>query len=92
MTRGEILRLGLAESGLLGGIAGLLALPLGVALALVLVHVINRRAFGWSIEMAVPVRVLVDGIALAVGAALVAGLYPALRRSRVPPAAALREE
>ena len=92
LTPLEVWRLMLAESGLLGGIAGVLAVPVGIGLALVLIHVINRRAFGWSIETTVPADVLLQAVGLAVLAALVAGAYPAWRMARTPPAPALREE
>jgi putative ABC transport system permease protein len=92
LTPLEVWRLMLAESGLLGGIAGVLAVPVGIGLALVLIHVINRRAFGWSIETTVSVDVLLQAVGLAVLAALVAGAYPAWRMARTPPAPALREE
>ena len=92
LTPREVWRLMLAESGLLGGIAGVLAVPVGIGLALVLIRVINRRAFGWSIETTVPADVLLQAVGLAVLAALVAGAYPAWRMARTPPAPALREE
>ena len=53
---------------------------------------INRRSFGWSLELVVSPEPLLSALALAVGAALVAGLYPALRMSRASPAEALRGE
>ena len=43
----------LTQTGLLGAAAGLAALPLGAALAALLVHVINRRSFGWSMSFVV---------------------------------------
>ena len=92
LTPREVWRLMLAESALLGGIAGLLAIPVGIGLAQVLIRVINRRAFGWSIETTVPADVLLQAVGLAVLAALAAGAYPAWRMTRTPPAPALREE
>jgi putative ABC transport system permease protein len=91
-TPREVWRLVLAETGLLGGIAGVLAVPVGIGLALVLIHVINRRAFGWSIETTLPGDVLLQAVGLAIVAALLAGAYPAWRMARTPPAPALREE
>jgi putative ABC transport system permease protein len=88
----EVWRLMLTETGLLGAIAGMLAVPVGIGLALVLIHVINRRAFGWSIETTLPGDVLLQAVGLAVLAALLAGAYPAWRMARTPPAPALREE
>jgi putative ABC transport system permease protein len=82
----------LAQTGLLGMAAGLAAAPIGTVLAALLVHVINRRSFGWSMDFVVTPAALALGLALAVAAALLAGAYPAWRASRTSLAAALREE
>ncbi len=82
----------LAQTGLLGATAGLAAVPIGTVLAVLLVHVINRRAFGWSMDFVITPAPLAMGVALAVLAALLAGIYPALRAARVGLAGALREE
>ncbi len=79
------------QTGLMGTIAGLLALPLGYALAYVLVFVINKRSFGWTMELSVSPDILLQSLALAVGAALLAGLYPAWTMARSSPATALNE-
>jgi putative ABC transport system permease protein len=81
-----------SETGLLGAAAGLAAMPLGIVLAAVLVHVINRRSFGWSMDLIVTPGPLVTGFALALGAALVAGLVPAWRAARITVSRGLREE
>jgi len=82
----------LTQTGLLGAAAGLAAIPIGTALAALLVHVINRRAFGWSMDFIVTPAPLAAGVALAIGAALLAGVYPSLRAARVGLGGALREE
>ena len=81
-----------AQTGLMGLLAGLLALPVGLMLASVLVFVINRRSFGWTLELEIIPGLLVQAVLLAVLAALLAGMYPAFRMSRTSPALALREE
>jgi putative ABC transport system permease protein len=88
----ELWRLVLAQTGLMGAIAGLLAIPVGIGLALLLVQVINRRAFGWTLETTIPADILLRALGLAVLAALLAGAYPAWRMARTAPAPALREE
>ena len=88
----EIGRMVVVQTGLMGALAGALALPVGVALAAALIFVINRRSFGWTMPLDVSPGVLAEGLALAVGAAIVAGLYPARRLARASPAEALREE
>lgn len=80
------------ESGLIGGLAGLLAIPLGLILATILIMVINKRSFGWSMDVTLEPMVLLQSIFLAVVAAILAGAYPAARISKVKPATALREE
>jgi putative ABC transport system permease protein len=60
--------------------------------ATVLVYVINRRSFGWTLQMVISPRPLVEAVLLALAAALLAGLYPAFRMGRTAPALALREE
>ncbi|OJH42219.1 FtsX-like permease family protein [Cystobacter ferrugineus] len=80
------------QTGLLGALAGLFSLPLGVALAYVLVHVINQRSFGWTLQLVVAPPVLFQALGLALLAAALAGLYPSWKMSRANPARALREE
>ena len=92
MTPREVRRMVLAQTGLMGLWAGLLAVPLGLALAAVLVFVVNVRSFGWTLAFAVSPAVLLQAVGLAVTAALLAGLYPAWRMSTTPPALAMREE
>ena len=90
LTPGQLWRYITLQTGVIGAGAGLLALPLGVLLAFVLVFVINKRSFGWTLELDVPVDILLQGMALAVVASILAGVYPAWRVSRTNPADALR--
>ena len=80
------------QTGVIGIIAGLLAVPLGTVLAMVLILVINRRSFGWTLQVHVDPAILWQALGLALVAALLAGLYPALRMARKSPALALRGE
>ncbi len=82
----------LGQTGLMGFTAGLLALPVGVLVALVLVYVINRRSFGWTLRIEFPPQIFIQALLLALLAALLAGIYPAIRMARTAPALAIREE
>lgn len=82
----------LLETGLLGCAAGLCALPLGAALAWLLAAHVNLRAFGWSIAAHWPPAPFVEAFALALGAALLAALWPAWRLSRGSPGRSLWNE
>lgn len=80
------------QTSLMGLVAGLLSLPLGLILATVLVYVINKRSFGWTLQFEVAPGILAQALVLALVAAVLAGLYPAWRMARTNPALALREE
>jgi putative ABC transport system permease protein len=82
----------LTQTGLLGLAAGLAAIPIGTALAALLVHVINRRSFGWTMDFVMTSDGVMAGMTLALAAALLAGVYPAWRASRIELAAGLRED
>jgi putative ABC transport system permease protein len=67
------------ETGLMGVVAGMLAMPTGYVLAIILVYIINRRSFGWTLQMFVTAEPFLQALVVAVVAALLAGLYPAFR-------------
>jgi putative ABC transport system permease protein len=75
--RRQVQRMVWMESALLGLIGSLLGCACGLALALLLVYVINKQFFGWSIRLVLDPWLLVQTTAMIVGAALVAGTWPA---------------
>jgi len=92
MTPWQLGRLTLLETGLMGLLAGACSMPLGFVLAWVLVHVINVRSFGWTLQIALEPRFFIQSLLIAVGAAVLAGLYPAQRLARMTISEALRQE
>jgi len=92
LTPGQLWRLVTTQTGLMGLVAGVLAVPMGLVLAWVMIYVVNKRSFGWTLRMEVHPDVLLQAVALALAGAVLAGLYPAWRMSRTSPAAALRGE
>jgi putative ABC transport system permease protein len=92
LTPRQVWGLVTAETGLMGLLAGVLAVPGGLMLAGILVFVINRRSFGWTMPIDPSPPILLQGVALSVLAAMLAGLYPAWRMARALPADALRDE
>jgi putative ABC transport system permease protein len=92
MTPTQVGSMIITQTGVIGLLSGLAAVPLGVVMAWVLIKVINRRAFGWQIDMSIGPGILLVAVAFAMGAALLAGLYPAYRAGRSQPAIAMREE
>jgi putative ABC transport system permease protein len=81
-----------AQTVFMGAVALLAALPAGVLTAVLLVRVVNRRAFGWEIQLHLHPAQISGAIALALIAASVAGLYPAWRVAHAPLSRDLREE
>lgn len=92
LTPRQVWQLAMTETGLMGFCSGLFALPLGIGTALALILVINRRSFGWTLQVSIDPSVLVFGLLLAMVAALLAALYPAFKMARTSLALALREE
>jgi putative ABC transport system permease protein len=76
-ARRQIRRVVLLEAGFIGVVSQALGLCAGLALAVLLVYVINVQSFGWTIQFDIPVLFLVQSSILLLLAALAAGLYPA---------------
>jgi putative ABC transport system permease protein len=81
-----------AQTGFMGLAAFLAAIPAGLLTAVLLITVINRRAFGWVIDLHITGTQLANAFGVAMIAALAAGLYPAWRVTRAPLASDIREE
>ena len=92
LTNAQLWGLTLLETGLMGLTAGLLSLPTGLVLALVLIYVINLRSFGWTIQLTLDPVVFVQAVLVSVSAAALASIYPMRRLLSLPVAAALRQD
>ncbi|BDG07353.1 FtsX-like permease family protein [Anaeromyxobacter paludicola] len=90
-TRGQLFLvflgrgLGIACGGLVLGALG------GAGLALVLVRLVNRAWFGWTIALSWPAGALGAQALTVLAAAALASLYPAARASRTPAAELSRD-
>lgn len=88
----QVERLVLWEAAYLGLIGAALGVVGGLLLALLLIRVINKQSFGWTIQMTIPGGVILQAVGLALTAALVAGYWPARWAARQPVVEGLREE
>jgi putative ABC transport system permease protein len=82
----------LTEAALLGMLAAILGLALGCALSLLLVFVVNKQSFGWTIQFHPPLELLAAALALVWCVTVLAGLYPARVASRLNPIDVIHEE
>jgi putative ABC transport system permease protein len=89
---GQVRRMILVEAGLLGLLAGSLGLALGMALSAVLIYVVNKQSFGWTIQFHPPVLLLGGALLLVWAVTVLAGVYPARFASRLQPADVIHEE
>jgi len=90
LTRQRLALLDFTRTLLLAALTLLAALPLGLALAWVLLAVVNVAAFGWRLPMQVFPGDLAQPGGIAILAAGMASLIPVLRLARIAPAALLR--
>lgn len=87
LTRRRLAGIELLKTMSVALVTALLALPLGVLVAWCLVAVVNVKAFGWRLPLHVfPVQLL-ELLAVALFAALLATCLPVLRLMRLQPAA-----
>jgi len=91
-TNGQIRKLILIEAGLIGLLANLAGIALGFALSLILIYVINKQSFGWTIRFHWPVAVLLGALTMVYAATVLAGLYPAYIAVRLNPVEVVHEE
>ncbi|MGZ5054073.1 MAG: ABC transporter permease [Methylobacter sp.] len=92
VTSGQLAMLITGETALMGLVAGLIAIPVGYIVAYMLIFVIYQRAFGWTMAFHFNAGGVYQGLALAVIAATLAGILPALKMAQTKPAEALRSE
>jgi len=92
LTPAELWRLVVTQTGLVGLVSGVLAVPMGIVLSIVMIFVVNKRSFGWTLDMRLGPEIFAQAVGLALAGALLAGLYPAWRMARTSPAVALRGE
>ena len=91
-SSGQIRRMILVEAGLLGLLANLAGFVLGYFLSLILVFVINKQSFGWTIRFHWPVAVLLGALTVVYASTVVSGLYPAQVAVRLNPLEVIHEE
>jgi putative ABC transport system permease protein len=91
MSGKELVLMGSLQLFVFGAIATLIALPLGVALARLVVDIIIKQSFGWTLELQlIPHEYMQTGL-LAMVSLMIAGAIPVLRMVRNTPMKSLRD-
>ena len=91
-SAGQVRKLILVEAGLVGILATLAGSILGFFLSLILVFVINKQSFGWTIHFHWPVGVILGALTVVYLATLISGIYPALLAAKLDPLEVIHEE
>ena len=92
LTRRQIGAMLAAEGGLLAFVGALAGLAAGAAISLVLVYVVNRQSFNWSIELHVPWALLFLLTALLLALAVLTALWSGKEAMGMGPVRAVRED
>jgi len=82
----------LIEAGMIGFFSLILGLLCGFLLSLLLIYVINKQSFGWTIQFSIPFWSLVQWGAVVMVTSLIAGFIPARRAARMNVIEPLRME
>lgn len=91
-TRAQLRKIVLSQAIVLGTFGSLAGIAVGYVLSLLLVNVINRQSFGWTIQMMIPWDFILQSSALVIVAALAAGILPANEAGRTKAAEFIRSE
>jgi len=92
LTRGQIRAMLAAEGGLLALVGSAAGLAAGAAISLVLVYVINRQSFHWSMELHPPYLLLLGFVFLLVCLAVLTAILSGREAMGMAPVRAVRED
>jgi putative ABC transport system permease protein len=67
-------------------------LVMGYALSWILIYVINKQSFGWTIDFHTPAALIAASLGITLLASAFAGLVPARMAQRIDIASALKSE
>ena len=88
----QIRRIILFEAGILGLLSNAIGIVMGTALSLILIFVINKQSFGWTIQFHWPAEALLSVLTGVYGATVLAGLYPAHTATEMNPIEVIHEQ
>ena len=90
--RKQIVKTTLIEAGMIGFFSHILGLLCGFFLSLILIYVINKQSFGWTIQFSIPLRSLMESWLIVMVTSIGAGFIPARRAAKMNVVESLRME
>jgi putative ABC transport system permease protein len=90
--RKQVQKATLIEAGLIGFFSHILGLLCGFLLSILLIYVINKQSFGWTIQFSIPLRSLIESWLVVMVTSIGAGFIPARRAARMNMVESLRME
>jgi putative ABC transport system permease protein len=92
MTRGQIGRMLAAEGGLLATLGAAAGLTVGTAISLILIHVVNRQSFNWSMDLHMPAVMLAVFTVVLIGLAALTAYLTGREATGIGPVRAVKED
>jgi putative ABC transport system permease protein len=91
-TAAQVRKMTLVQAGLIGLASQILGIVAGIALSAILIYVINRVSFGWTIQFHISGEIMVTSTLLVMATAFIAGIAPANAAARKQVADVMRGE
>ncbi len=88
----QIRKTTLIEAGMIGFFSHILGLVCGFLLSVLLIYVINKQSFGWTIQFSIPLWSLVESWLIVMITSVGAGFIPARRAAKMNVVESLRME
>ena len=88
----QIQKTTLIEAGMIGFFSHILGLLCGFLLSVLLIYVINKQSFGWTVQFSIPLRSLIESWLIVMITSIGAGFIPARRAAKMNVVESLRME
>lgn len=92
MKVSSVKKLVLIEAGMLGFLGSAFGTALGFLLSLLLIYVINKQSFGWTIRYMIPFDFIIQSFFIVMATSILSGLVPARMAARTPAPEVVRSE
>ncbi len=90
--RRQVEKTTLIEAGMIGFFSHILGLLCGFLLSILLIYVINKQSFGWTIQFSIPLWSLIESWLVVMVTSIGAGFIPARRAAKMNVVESLRME